>query len=102
MIAAGQRGFQVAPVGETAAVVGEIHRAGQADLFQVGKADRLLAFLFGACQRRQQHRGENRDDGDDDQQFDQREAPCPPVVHSGRVSGHRWQATSASENREES
>ena len=54
-----------------AIVVGEVDFEREADLFEIGKADRLLALLLGAGQRRQQQRGEDGDDGNDDEQFNQ-------------------------------
>ena len=54
-------------------VVAQIHEEGQADLFEVVQADGLLAFLFGPAQCRQQECGEDGNDGDDHQQFNQRE-----------------------------
>ena len=48
-------------------LVAQIQGKGQADLFEIGKTDGLLAFLFGATQCRQQQRGEHRDNGDDHQ-----------------------------------
>ena len=51
----------------------EIHLKREANLFEVGKANRLLTFLFSASERGQEQRGQNGDDGDDDKQFNQRE-----------------------------
>ena len=42
------------------------------EVVQTGDAIRLL---FGTGQGRQQHGGQNRDDGDDHEQFDQGESP---------------------------
>jgi hypothetical protein len=86
MIAAGQAGFQIAPVREPAAVVGEINFKRQADLFQIRQADRLLAFLLGAGQRRQQQRRQNGDDRDHDQQLNQGEAG--PVLARNNSRAH--------------
>ena len=80
MIAAGQAGFQITPVGETIVLSVEVKLKRQADLLQIGKADRLLAFLLGPGERRQQHRGKDRDDRDHDQQLDQRESLARPAV----------------------
>lgn len=41
----------------------------QRDLLQVARAIDPLGFGFGSGQRRKQHAGENRNDGDDDEQF---------------------------------
>jgi hypothetical protein len=73
MPAAGQTIFQIAPVGKMIFVVVEIHRKRKSDLFEVGKTDCPLAFLFRASERGQEQRGQNGDDGDDDKQFNQRE-----------------------------
>jgi hypothetical protein len=53
-------------------VVIRIHDPGQSDLMVVGALG-AFGLFFGLRQRGQQHRGENRDDGDHDQQFDQGE-----------------------------
>ena len=76
MITAGQAGFQVAAVRKMAVVVIEINHEREADLFEIGNARRLLGLLLGATQRGQQQPGEDRDDGDDHQQFDQGERPA--------------------------
>ena len=54
---------------------------------EIVHAVRLLGFLFGARQRGQEHGGEDRDDGDDHEQFDQREAAMKP---SGGVLAGRF------------
>ena len=54
MITAGQTGFQFSSVREMIIVVAQINRECETDLFEIGKADRLLTFLFGAGERRQQ------------------------------------------------
>jgi hypothetical protein len=43
------------------------------DLAQIGKARRGAARFFHPGDRRHQHRRENRDNGNDDQEFDERE-----------------------------
>ena len=47
----------------------QIHFKRKADLFEVGKTNRLLTFLFGARERGQQQRGKNGDDCNYNQQF---------------------------------
>ena len=49
------------------------HCETRSELFQVVDAARLLAAFPRFLQGREQHRGENRDDRNDDQQFDQGE-----------------------------
>src|SRR6266550_8416385 len=73
MVAAGQTGFQIAPVGEVVVVVAKVNQEAEADLPEIGNADGLLAFLLGTGKCGQQQRGQNRDDGDDDEQFNQGE-----------------------------
>jgi hypothetical protein len=59
--------------GQALAMVLCVHQGGQGNLPHVGLADGALPALFGPSQRGQEHRREDRDDGDDDQQFDQGE-----------------------------
>jgi hypothetical protein len=47
----------------------------QTPLLQVRSALDAFRFLLGAGQGRQQHRGQNGNDGNDDEQFNQRESP---------------------------
>ena len=47
--AAGQAGFQIAPVGKMIVLVVEIQDKAQADLAQIGNTDGLLALLLGAA-----------------------------------------------------
>ena len=56
-------------------VVVRIHRNGCAGLLEFAGAVDLLGFFLCARQRRQQHGRENRDDGDDHEQFNQRKRP---------------------------
>ena len=51
-----------------------VHRLRHAPLLEFVEATYPLRGRLRAGQRRQQHRGENRDNRDDDQQFDQSEA----------------------------
>jgi len=58
----------------------------QAHLFHVVDAGRALSAGLGFGQRRQQQRGENRDDRDHDEQFDQGECTAFSVeVFHGSV-----------------
>ena len=50
------------------------------DLFQVVQATDLLAFAFGLGQCWQQHSGQDGDDGNDDQQFNERERGGHPSL----------------------
>ncbi len=54
-------------------VVVRIHAQTDGDLVVVAVALDPLRFCFGPRQGRQQHAGQNCDDGDDDKEFDQRE-----------------------------
>src|SRR5439155_10192479 len=58
------------------------------ELLHVVQAIRLLRFAFGFRQGGQQHRGENRDDRNNNQQFDQGETANPI-----RLSGTGLQST---------
>ena len=81
MKTAGQAGFQIAPVGESVVVVVQADGKRDAYLAEIGNTDGLLAFTLCARQNRQKQRGKDADDGDDDQQFNQREGAmnsfCP-------------------------
>ena len=50
----------------TRPMIARIRCKGQADLFEVGKAVKLLGFLPGAAKCGKQHRGQNGDNRDDD------------------------------------
>src|SRR5436190_3621662 len=67
---------------EAAVIIG-IHNQGSADLLQVTGTFDGLSFDFGPGQRRQQHRGEDGNDGNNHQQFDQGKATASmsPSVH---------------------
>ena len=58
---------------QRAVVVVHIHTHGQAELAEIIVAGNSPARLLGLAQSRQQHRRQNGDDGDDHEQFDQRE-----------------------------
>jgi len=51
----------------------DIRHHGQADLLVVAHAIESYGFVFCGAQGRQDHGGENRNDGDDDEQFNQSE-----------------------------
>ena len=59
---------------EPVAVVQRIGHGGDAQLALIGLADCPPTRLLGLRQSRQQHRSQDRDDGDDDQQLDKRKA----------------------------
>ena len=54
-------------------VVVSVHLPSQRQLLMVGQALNALGLELGFSQGRQKHRRENRDDGDDDQQFNEGE-----------------------------
>ena len=56
--------------GEAAAVVACVHLHGEADLFEVVGAVRLVGGFAGFAEGRHEHGGEDGDDADDDEQFD--------------------------------
>ena len=56
-------------------VVAGINRHADPDLTEIVHAGGSLGPFLGARQRGQQHRRQNRDDGNYHQQFDQREGP---------------------------
>jgi hypothetical protein len=58
---------------EPTIVVVCVHDHSLADLAEVAQAQGASAFFTGLIQSRQEHRGENADDGDDDQELDQGE-----------------------------
>ena len=62
-----------AGVDHDAFIVIRVHGESCAKLFAVADAGCHAGFFTGFGERGQQHGGENRNDGDDDQQFDQRE-----------------------------
>jgi len=68
-----QAGLEVAPIHKSVLAGVQIEGEGNADLFKVGEAGGPLGLSFGACQGREQHRRQNRDNGDDDEQLDQGE-----------------------------
>ena len=55
-------------------MIAKIDDESDADLFQIGKADRLPPFFFRTGERWQEQRSQNGDDGDYHQQFDQSES----------------------------
>ena len=68
--------FVCSGVEHDTAVVFRVHGESQTDLFEIADARRGLGFCTCLGQRREQHGGENRDDGDDDEQFNQ----CEPQI----------------------
>ena len=57
-------------------VVVGIHGPGESELLEIVQALGTLSARLGSVQSRQQHPRQNRDAGDDDQQFDQGKAPA--------------------------
>ena len=55
-----------------------IHRQPQTELSKVVGASRPQSTVFGVAERGQEHRRQNRDDGDDDEEFNQSEAAARP------------------------
>lgn len=53
------------------AVIRQVEGECQAHLFQIVEAFGLLGLGLGLGKSREQHAGENRNNGDDDQQFNQ-------------------------------
>jgi hypothetical protein len=53
------------------------------NLLEIADALNGPGILFGPGEGREQHGSQDRDDGDDNQQFDQREAPTAFVNASG-------------------
>ena len=62
--------------GHDIVIVADIKHKTKAQLLEVIQTIDLLRLLLRSGQCRQQHGGQNGDDGDDHQQFDQRETRC--------------------------
>jgi hypothetical protein len=58
-------------VGQFAIEIQIVHMQRQANLPHVVQTGNPFAFGLGLCERRKQHRGQNCDDGDDNEQLDQ-------------------------------
>ena len=58
----------------TARVIGSVKIRRDGPLAEIGKAIRLSRLSFGFTQCRQEQSSQNGDDGDDDQEFDERES----------------------------
>ena len=58
---------------EKIVVINRIEVAGQQDLPHIVQVDRHLGAVLGPAESGQDQAGEDRDNGDDDQQLDQRE-----------------------------
>ena len=65
-------------------VVGGVHGERQTQLLLIAQAGGLGRLQLGFGQGGQQHGGQNRDDGNDHQQFDQRERPANGGAANGR------------------
>lgn len=68
-------------------VVVGIHLEGESDLFLVGDALDGFGFGFGSGEGWEEHACEDRDDGDNDEQFDERERPLGGGV---TMRGRDW------------
>ena len=55
-------------------VILRVHGKSDSDLSQVGKTGALARLLARLCEDWEEDGGENRDNGDDDEEFDEREA----------------------------
>ncbi len=60
--------------GHDVVVISHIKHHSQTQLFDIAQAFDPVGFGFRLAKRGQQHRRQDRDDGDDDQQLDQSEA----------------------------
>jgi len=69
--------------GKNALIVIDIHERAQGQLFIVVEATDLGGLGFSFAQGRQEHRGQNGDDGDDHEQFDEREPWVPGLKAAG-------------------
>ena len=83
----------------TVVVIAGVKLPGQAELLGVAHAENALSFSFCLGESGQEHAGENRDDGDDDEQLNEREACAPRLrldthkkVQSGLAGNlpNRW------------
>jgi len=72
VVATRQAGFEIPAIGKAFLVVIEVQSKGQAELFQIRAAGRLLSAPFGRAERREKQCSKNRNDSDDDKQLDQR------------------------------
>ena len=79
---------------EVTLVVVGVHHPGENELFLIGEAVDTLAFLARFAQGRQEHGGQNGDDGDDDEQFDEGErritGPVARLTITERHGIHEW------------
>ena len=75
--------FVGAVFGEGQNVVGvfDVIAPGEEKLAMVVHALNALGLCLGLGHGRQEHAGEDRDDGDDDEEFDQGEAICSRTLH---------------------
>ena len=69
-------------------VVVAVDGVGEDNLFEVGKAGDGLCLVAGLRQSGQQHGGEDRDDGDDDEEFNQ----CEVLFHVWFSFGFVWES----------
>src|ERR1051326_7791365 len=75
------RNHAVNSAGHSLVVIADEHLPANHDLPAVVHAMNALRFGFGFRKCWQQHTGQNGDDGDNDQEFDQRESVVsPPII----------------------
>ena len=67
------RATKMGPFEEPSLYIVGLHPHRKTKLLEVAEAPSADGLVFGPAQRRQQHRGQYRNDGDNDQQFDQSE-----------------------------
>src|SRR5262249_7254158 len=70
---------------ELAVIFVRVNGKGSTQLLQVINAGNASGRFFGGAQRRQQHGGENADNGNDNQQFDQGERRRAPPRRGGET-----------------
>ena len=68
-------------------VIRQIHHPPQGQLLLIAEAGGHGGLLFRLGQRRQQHGGEDGNDGDHDEQFDEGETRCPAASGCGGNDG---------------
>ena len=72
-----------------------VHGGGVAQLSEVVHASNGVGRSLGAAKGGQQHGGENRYDGDDHEQFDEREAGARNIGAPGPARAASWRVTVA-------
>ena len=69
-------------------VISVVEEPARGDLLEVGQASDGMDPAFGLAQRGQQQRGEDRENGNDDQQFNQRKGATNQVGRRDRMTIH--------------